>query len=146
MGNLIATGATIVLPLFNYLVVLPYIFYPPRWGIPWYTPNGFVISFIGLLVILVELILIGTLSGVMNTLKKCNKINIKQSIKRSMWIIMGYIIGNIILLTMPFLKTPLLLAGLSVPYGGWWTHGIMTAIPVMYFGAMGITRLLADVC
>jgi len=38
------------------------------------------------------------------------------------------------------------LAGVSVPYGGWWTHGIMTAIPVMYFGAMGITRLLADVC
>lgn len=146
MGNFIATCATVVLPLFNYLVVLPFIFYPPRWGIPWYTPNGFVISFIGLLVLLMELVLVGTLSGVMNTVRKCNRYDIKLSMKRSLWIIMGYILGNIILFTMPFLKTPFLVPAIGLPYAGWLVHGLLTAIPVMLFGATGVTRLLGEVC
>ena len=146
MGNFIATCASIVLPLINHTVVLPFIFYPTRWGIPWYTPNGFVIGAMAFAVVILELMALGTLSGMMNTVKKCGKIDVKQSTKRSLWLVMGYLLGNLILLFMPFLKAPLLIFCMGLPYAGWLVHGVMTAIPVMLFGAMGVTKLLKDVC
>lgn len=146
MGNFLATSISIVLPLINYTVVLPYIFYPPRWGIPWSPPGSLVMGGVGAVVILTELLILGVLSGVMNTLRKCNKIDLKQSSKRSLWIIMGFILGNVLLFTMPFLKAPLLIAMIGLPYAGWLVHGLMTAVPVLLFGAMGNEKLLEDVC
>lgn len=146
MGNLMATSMSIALPLINYSYVLPYIFYPTRWGIPWSPPGSLMAGLIGLVIITVELMIVGSISGIMNTVKSCNKIDVKMSVKRSMWIILGYMLGNVLLFTMPFLKAPLLIMTIGLPYAGWIAHGIMTAIPVMLFGAMGIDRLLGDVC
>lgn len=140
------TCTSIALPLLNYTYVLPYIFYPPRWGIPWSPPGSLIMGTISLLVIITELVILGTVSGIMNTSKSCNKIDVKLSVKRSLWIIIGYLVGNLLLVTMPFLKAPLLIMTMGLPYAGWLVHGIMTAIPIMFFGAMGIERLLGDVC
>ncbi len=140
------TAMSTFLPLINYLVVVPYIFYPSRWGIPYNRPNGFVIAIASIVIMLVELVILGTVSGIMNTVKECNRYDVKIALKRSLWIIIGYIVGNITLFFLPFLKAPFLIVGMGLPYAGWLIHGFMVSIPVMLFGAMGTTKILADIC
>ena len=147
MGNIIAASASIGVPLMTKTVVTPYIFHPLRWGgIPWSQPHWIIMALVTFIVNVILLMFIGTVSGMMSTKKLCNKINLVRSIKRSLWIVMGYVVGNIMLAILPFVKAPILALTLWMPYAGWIVHGLCVAIFVLFFGAIGNSMLRNEVC
>ena len=147
MGNFLASGLSIGVPLVNHLVTVPYLFHPHRWGgVPWSEPNFIFKGIISFILNVVVLMVIGTFSGLMTTKKECRKTNLTRSIKRSLWLVIGYIIGNLILFALPFIKAPLLAFSLWMPYAGWLVHGLCVAISVMWFGAIGNSILRNEVC
>jgi len=147
MGNIIAATSSIGIPLFNHLVTIPYIFHPQRWGgIPWKEPNFILLSLITMIFNVVCLMLIGTISGLMTTKQKCRKTNLLKSIKRSLWVAVGYIIGNMVMMLLPFIKSPLLVLSLWMPYAGWIIHGICVSLFVLLFGSIGNSKLRNEVC
>ena len=147
MGNAIATSSSIIVPLFNHLVTVPYLFHPQRWGgIPFKEPNVLFLGFIGFLANILSLMMLGTISGMMTTKKKCRKTNIMWTIKRSLWVVLGYYVGNLFLMVFPFVKAPLLIFTLWMPYAGWIVHGIFVGVFIMLFGAMGNSMLRNEVC
>ena len=147
MGNLLAATASVFVPLVNSLVIVPFIFHPDRWGtIPWHPPNWIFLGLVTFILNITALMILGTISGMMTTRNKCNKISVLQSVRRSMWLITGWLVGNLVLTVLPFLKAPLLAVGLWMPYAGWLIHGIMVAFFVLLFGAAGNSVLRDDVC
>lgn len=147
MGNAITTVSSIYVPLINHLVTVPYLFHPHRWGgVPFKQPNFLYLGFIGLMVNIASLMIIGTVSGMMSTSKECRKINIIRSIKRSLWIVLGYYMGNLFLTFFPFVKAPALLMTVWLPYSGWIVHGMFVSAFILFFGAMGNSILRNEVC
>lgn len=147
MGNLIATTLSVFVPLFNNLVTVPYIFHPNVFGgVPWTEPNWIVFGFVTYLVNLLSLSFLATMSGIMSTKTECNKTDWFKSFKRSFWFITGYIIGNIVLWILPFLKAPFLPFVVMIPYGGWLLHGAYLSVFMLIFGALGNQVLRDDVC
>lgn len=147
MGNFLATSASIGVPLFNNLVTVPYIFHPDRLGgMPWSEPSWIWLAFVTAVVNIITLMFLGTISGLMTTKKKCGKVDLFKSFHRSLWIVMGYFIGNTVLFMAPFIKAPLLPFMVMIPYGGWIVHGILVAISILFFGATGNAILRNEVC
>jgi hypothetical protein len=147
MGNIVASGLSIGVPLANHLVTIPYIFHPHRWGgVPWSEPNFLFKGIITFALNTLVLMIIGTISGLMTTKKECNKTNIARSIKRSLWLVMGYVLGNLMLFIFPFIKAPFLPFTLWLPYAGWLVHGFCVSVVVLFFGAMGNSILRQEVC
>jgi len=147
MGNFISSITSIGVPLFNHLVTIPFIFHPHRWGgLPFTNPSGLYLTFITVIINVISLMIIGTVSGIMSTKQACRKSKIFMSIKRSIWVVLGYITGNIILHILPFLKVPLLPFMITIPYGGWLVHGILVALPILLFGSVGNTLLRDELC
>lgn len=147
MGNIIAAGASIGVPLLTTSVVVPYIFHPHRWGgVPWKEPNFIFLGLVSFIVNVIILMMLGTLSGLMTTKKECNRTNLGRSIKRSLWIVVGYIIGNILLALFPFIKVPLLPLVIWMPYAGWLVHGFLVSIPILFCGAIANGMLRNEVC
>jgi len=147
MGNLLVTGASIFVPLINNVVVAPYLLHPYNLGgLPWREPHWLFLGAFTFMLNIIVLMLLSMISGTMNTLNGCKKINFKKALKRSLWIVLGYIVGNITVFTMPFIKAPLLTIGIWLPYAGWLIHGFLVAPSIMFFGAMGNTVLRSDVC
>ena len=147
MGNIITASTSTIIPLFNHLVTVPYLMHPHRWGgVPWKEPGFFYVAIIGFLVNILSLMIMGTISGLMTTKKECRKTNISRSIKRSLWIVAGYLFGNGVLTFLPFIKAPLLIFLFWVPYAGWVVHGILVSMFILIFGAMGNSMLREEVC
>lgn len=147
MGNLIATSASIFVPLFNHLVTMPYIYHPTRWGgVPWSEPSAFMSSFMHMFLNIILMAIIGVLSGTMSTLGACNKSNLRLSVLRSLWLVLGYLIGTAVISFMPFLKAPLLSVSVMFPYANWIVHGFLVSIFVLIFGAIGNNVLRKDIC
>lgn len=147
MGNIVASGLSIGVPLANHLLTIPYIFHPHRWGgVPWSEPNFLFKGIVTFTLNILVLMIIGTISGLMTTKKECNKTNIIRSIKRSLWLVMGYVLGNLILFLFPFIKAPFLPFTLWLPYAGWLVHGFCVSVFVLFFGAMGNSILRQEVC
>jgi len=147
MGNLLAATTSIFVPLINSLIVVPFIFHPERWGtVPWQPPSWVVLTAVTFLLNISALLALGTISGMMTTKNKCDKVDILQSMRRSMWVITGWLFGNLVLTIMPFIKAPLLAIGLWMPYGGWIIHGILVSASVLLFGAVGNSILRSEVC
>jgi hypothetical protein len=147
MGNFLAAGLSIFVPLFNHLITIPFIFHPYRWGgTPWSPPHWMIIGAMKVLLNISTLMLLGTLSGMMNTQRQCRKIDLLRSIKRSLWLVAGYFFGNAMLFAMPFIKVPLLAFTIWIPYSGWIVHGVLLAAILLFFGAMGNSFLRAEVC
>lgn len=147
MGNLLACTASIGVPLFTKTVTMPFIFHPTRWGgIPWAAPHWIITGLLTFLLNAVTLMLLGTVSGLMTTKKDCNKAEVLPSIHRSLWLVFGYVIGNLLLFIFPFIKAPFLVFSLWLPYAGWLVHGFLVAIVMLFFGAIGNSMLRGEVC
>ena len=147
MGNLIVTSTSIVIPLITDKIIIPFVFYPTRWGsIPWKEPSMFVTGPLKFVINLVTLSLLAAVSGMMSTTKECNKKDFLLSWKRSIWVILGYLIGNMVVTLLPMIKAPILMAMMWMPYAGYIAHGMLVSLFIMFFGAMGNTKLRNDVC
>lgn len=147
MGNLIVTGASIFIPLFNQLITVPYIYAPTRWGgIPWSPPNDISVNIVRVIFNVILLILFATLSGMMTTEKQCQKHEVFHSMKRSMWVLLGYAIGSVLATCIPVLKAPLLALTIWVPYAAWIAHGIIVAGPILVMGAIGNSYQRHEIC
>lgn len=147
MGNLLATSASIFVPLFNHLVTMPYLYHPTRWGgLPWVEPSPLMNGFMHIFLNIIVLALIGMISGMMSTLGSCNKYDMYISMMRSIWLVLGYIVGTATISFIPFLKSPLLSVSVMFPYANWIVHGLLVSIFVLVFGAIGNNALRNDVC
>ena len=147
MGNLLATLGTIGVPLFNHLVTLPFIYHPNRWGgIPWQPPGWFELAVVTFIANITLILLLGTLGGIMSTKQKCNKYDVYLSLKRSLWKLIGYMVGSGVLAVMSSLKGPALVWLSWLPYANWLVHGTMVALPIFILGAMGPSVLRDEVC
>ena len=147
MGNLIVTGASIFIPLLNKLVTVPFLFHPYRWGgVPWKAPGDITVMLATFIMNILMLSILATISGMMSTEKECRKHDVWLSFKRSMWAILGYIVGNIVVFLMPLLTAPLLAMFVWLPYAGIIVPSMMVSIFIMLFGAIGNTVLRSNVC
>lgn len=147
MGNLIATSASIIIPMVNKLIIVPYVFHPYRWGgVPWSQPSDLLIMFANFALNIVMLMGAGTLSGIMTTEAACNRHDTWIAFKRSAWIILGYLVGNWVVFALPIIKAPMLAILSWLPYAGLVVHGLLVAFWVMLFGAIGNSVNRADVC
>jgi uncharacterized protein YacL len=147
MGNLLVASTSTFVPLFNHLVTIPYLYHPQRWGgIPWVEPGGITVGILEFVFNIITLLIMGTLSGMMTTQRECNKINVRYSIKRSLWVILGYLVGNTIVYLLPFIKAPVLAMLIWMPYAGWVAHGLLVAFSVLLFGAMGNAYQRWEIC
>ena len=147
MGNLLATSASIFVPLFNHLVTMPYLYHPTRWGgLPWVEPSPFMSKFMHVALNIIVMSLIGMVSGMMSTLGSCNKYDIRLSLMRSLWLVLGYLVGTVFISFAPFLKAPLLSVSVMFPYANWIVHGLLVSVFVLVFGAIGNNVLRNDVC
>lgn len=147
MGNIITAVSSIGIPLFNHLVTIPYLLHPNRWGgIPWKTPHFMYLSVLKFIINTISLMIMGTLSGMMSTSKECRKTDLLLSIKKSLWVVLGYIIGSVVMTFLPFIKSPLLTLTVWMPYAGWIIHGICVSVFVLFFGAIGNSKLRKSIC
>jgi hypothetical protein len=147
MGNLIATCVSVVVPLITKSVWMPYIYHPNRWGgIPWVEPNWLLMGIITFVLNAMMLSVIGTISGMMSTKGECDRYDVYLSVRRSVWMIMGYVIGNIMLFIVPYIKAPILPFFMWMPYAGWIVHGMLVGVVILLFGAMGNAILRKEVC
>jgi hypothetical protein len=147
MGNLLATLGTIGVPLFNHLVTIPFIYHPYRWGgIPWQAPGWLELAVVTFTANVSLILLLSVLGGIMSTKQKCNKYDVRLSLKRSIWKLLGYFIGSTVLAVASSLKGPALVWLSWLPYSNWIVHGVMVAIPILLLGALGTNILRADVC
>lgn len=147
MGNFLACTASIGVPLLTKLVTIPFLLHPTRWGgIPWKEPHWAFMGFMTVFLNLLSIMILGTLSGMMTTEQACRKHDILQSFRRSTWLVLGYLVGNALLMIFPFIKVPFLLFGMWLPYAGYLIHGFLVSIVMMFFGAMGNTILRAQIC
>lgn len=147
MGNIVVTTGSVFIPLFNKLFTIPFFYHPYRWGkIPWYEPNPYFMSLFQFFLNIIMIAFLATISGLMTTQRECRKHDLLKSFKNSLMPIFGYIVGNILVFMMPFLKAPLLSIFSWVPYSGYLVHGAMVAIFVLIFGAMGNATLRENVC
>lgn len=140
-------ASSIGIPLFNHLVTIPYLFHPQRWGgIPWKEPNFLVMGLVTFILNVLCLMGVGTISGLMTTERECRQTDLWKSIRRSLWVVVGFVVGQIAIFFMPFVKAPLLAFSLWMPYAGWIIHGICVSVFVLFFGAIGNALLRAEVC
>lgn len=147
MGNLLAATASIGVPLFTHTVTLPFLFHPLRWGgVPWAEPHWILLGLLTFILNVCTLMVLGTMSGLMTTKGMCNRTDVLRSIKRSLWVVLGYIIGNLFLFVFPFVKAPFLVFGLWLPYAGWLVHGFLVSIFILLTGSVGNTMLRSEVC
>jgi len=147
MGNLIVTLSSIFIPLINKTVSVPYLLDPNRWGgIPWQPPSEIYVATIEYILNIIILSLFATVSGVMNTERKCRKRSWWESFIKSLWVVLAYIIGNIVFYFMPLVKAPMLSTLGFLPFAGIIVNGLLVAIPIMLFGAIGNTVLINKVC
>src|SRR3989338_3040299 len=109
MGNLLMAGISIFVPLFNYLITVPLLYHPRIWGgVPWKPPNQVFMGVIREVLNVAMLIVLATISGVMTTERECHKHDKWHSMKRSSWVLLGYLIGNIFAMFVPIAKAPIL--------------------------------------
>lgn len=148
MGNLIAAGLSTFVPLTTHLITVPYIFHPERWGgIPWREPSAITYTVVTVISNVMMMMLLGTLSGMMTTRQKCGRSDARKSLGRSIWVLLGFAIGSLVLAVAPVIKAPMLSAFSSwLPYAGWIVHGAITAIFVLAFGYIGNSKVRRDVC
>jgi len=147
MGNAIVAASSIFIPLFNRLVTVPYFYDPIRWNrIPWHQPFTFEVSFMIYLANVIILMILATISGMMSTQRECQKYDVKHSIKRSIWVILGYFVGCMFAFFLPIVKAPLLMLLSWMPYASYIVNGLITAPFVLIFGAMGNSTMRNDLC
>ena len=147
MGNFIVTTGSVFIPLFTKLVTVPYFYHPHHWGgIPWEEPGGIGLNIVSFIFNVLTLAILATVSGMMTTERECRKYKVWKSMKRSIWAILGYIIGNIVIFMLPVVKAPLLAIFAWLPYAGYLVHGMMVSAFVMLFGALGNQVLRMQVC
>lgn len=148
MGNLIAAGLSTFVPLTTHLVTIPYILHPERWGgMPWREPSAVTYTLLTMLSNVILMMMLGTLSGMMTTKQKCNRSDVRKSMWRSIYGVIGFIIGSIVLAVAPVIKAPALSFFSSwLPYAGWIVHGAIVAIFVLVFGAFGNNSVRRAVC
>lgn len=147
MGNLIVTGASVFVPLFNEIVTIPYLYSPLRWGgIPWSPPNSIYVNMTRIILNIIVLIILGTLSGLMTTERQCRRLDLWLSIKRSSWVLLGYFVGNVFLTLIPMIKAPLLALLIWLPYAGWIAHGLIVALFILFLGSFGNAYQRAETC
>lgn len=147
MGNLIVTVCSVFIPLVTKVHIVPYLFHPYRWGgVPWTPPGDIMIRIVTFLLNIGMLSLLATISGLMTTEQQCNKHDLLLSLKRSTWVIVGYIVGSLVVFLMPLLTAPLLAMFVWLPYAGIIVPSMLVSIFVMIFGALGNTVLRENVC
>jgi hypothetical protein len=149
MGNFLVSITSIFVPLFVKTKLMPLHYNPYNYNInePWTPPNKINYELVYNFYILIILLGLGTISGTMATIRNCEKKNYLKSFLHSFFIVIGFIIGNIVLLIMPFLKAVLILCLMGfTPYTDYIAHGIITSLFVMVFGAIGNSKLISSVC
>jgi hypothetical protein len=82
----------------------------------------------------------------MATKAECNKADYWDAFKRALWLVLGWVLGNILLRFIPFLKAPLLIVLMWIPYAAWIVHGILVAGVMLIMGAIGNTVAIENVC
>lgn len=147
MGNLLASVASIGVPLFNHLITIPYLYHPYRWGgVPWRAPGFFTLAIVTLIANISAIMLLGTLSGIMSTKQKCDKLDLKKSILSSLWLTLGFLLSNALLSVFASLKGSVLVWLGFLPYASWLVQGIMAFAVVLFFGSLGNNTLRKSVC
>ena len=147
MANLLATMTSIVIPLWVSEIFVPFLYHPYRWGgIPWSPPSHFNMMLITKILTFGLLTVTGTLSGMMSTIGKCRKSDWRKSLHRSLWFVLGYVLGNLMVIFIPFIKAPLLAGLMFLPYAKYIAHGLLVGIMTLIFGAIGNQILRDEVC
>lgn len=88
----------------------------------------------------------GTISNIMNNLKKCNDYGFNNALKYSYFPLLGYFLGNLVLFILPIIKAPLLAIFIWLPYANYIVHGMLVAIFVLFSGYMGTKKEIAAEC
>ena len=147
MGNLITAGTSIFIPFFVRLTVLPAIYNPYRWGgIPWKPPNIIIFTIVKIFFNLFLLQCVAFITGIMSTMAACDNYDAWTIYKNTYWPLLGFIIGNIIITTVPIIKATILPAVMWMPYAHYIVHGSLVAIFVLIFGAIGTTDNINAIC
>ena len=147
MGNLVVTLASIPLPLITDKIIAPFIFHPERWGgIPYRPPGYFKLTFFTGCVNIAILIALSMLSSATSAIRECDKVDWWISFKRSGWVVLGYLLGNLFAFTMPIIKSPMISVLMFLPYCGYWVNGLIVAPFILLMGALMNTRVRTDIC
>lgn len=146
-GPLLVSTSSIFTPFITDKMIIPYLFEPGRLGtIPWTEPSSLYTGFISFMIKLAVLVTLGTVSNTMGTLRQCKKTRLSASIKRSSWIVLGWIAGTTIITILPFIKIPLLALFFWLPYSDWFVHGFLVSIFVFISAVIGRGMTIRDVC
>jgi hypothetical protein len=147
MGNLITSMVTVASPLITREFLIPKLMHPLNWGgIPFKPPGIMMYMF---LYILFNLSLIGsaaTVSGLMTTVRQCNKWSLRSAIGNALWACGFALLGMIILAFVPFIKSPVLAVIGWLPYANHLVTGLYLAIAVLIGGMIGNNYNRHDVC
>src|SRR3990167_5069496 len=109
MGNLVTGITTVFTPLMVKEFIIPMLYHPYRWGgIPFHVPSTATLSavYLGLTFLIIGGAAI--VSGMMTTLKECNKARPLTALNNSKWVLVWTFIGLVIINMFPFIKAPLL--------------------------------------
>jgi hypothetical protein len=147
MGNLLVSIASIFVPLGTRKIIIPYFFHPYNTEIPWSPPSPFRLNLVSNFFNVLILMVLGTISGVMATLRYCDKYSFYIGFKHTIWLVVGFVIGNLVLVIFPMLKAPILVAVNNwLPYADYIVHGLIVSLFVLFFGAIGNELLIKAVC
>jgi hypothetical protein len=146
-GPLMVSTASIFTPFVTEKIIVPFLFEPGRLGsIPWTDPSAFYLGSVGFLVKVAILVFFGVISNTMGSLRQCKKWRFAASLKRSLWILVGWLGGTTLLTILPFIKMPLLAVFFWLPYADWFVHGFVVSIFVFISAIIGRGMTIRDVC
>lgn len=147
MGNLLVSITSIFVPLTVRKYIIPFFYHPYNTEIPWEAPSNLRLTIVSNFFNIIILMALGTISGVMATLRYCDEYSFYSGFKSTKWIIIGFLLGNLILLFFPMLKAPVLVAVSNyVPYADYLVHGLYVSLFILFFGAIGNELLIKKVC
>lgn len=147
MGNLVVAATSVMVPLFNRTITVPFFYHPYRWGtIPWHEPNPWIVFGLTVFFNIIMLSILGTISGMMSTMRECRKYDFWESVTRSFSIVVGYIVASGFLFMFPMIKAPFLSMLSSVPYASYIVQGFLVAPFILIVGAISNQALRKSIC
>jgi len=138
---------TVFAPLISKEYLIPMIMHPRRWGgIPFKPPSSLKYALLYMICNFIIIGLAAVLSGMMTTLRECDKVDVIASIKNTQWVILSAFIGMLILMFIPFIKAPVIAVLSWMPYANHIVTGLYLSVIVMIGGMYANTFNRRMVC
>ena len=147
MGNLIVATSSIFVPILTKTFTYPYIMHPYRWGgLPWEEPGIFAQGAVTKMLNFGTIMTLAAISNMMNSVKTCHKVDLWLSYRRSIFALIGYIVGQLVAYFVPMVKAPIVGFLTWLPYAGYIADGLITFPFILFFGSMGTAKIRSDIC